>query len=81
RDMCVSDLVNAFKVAQPTISHHLGVLRNAGLVEDRKDGQQVYYSLDKEWMRRCCCDFFGMYECCSGFFKSVKKQRKNIRGE
>ena len=81
REMCVSDLVNAFNVAQPTISHHLSVLKHAGLVEDRKEGQQVFYSLDKAWLKSCCCDFLGMYECCSGFFKGGKKRRKKVKGE
>jgi len=73
REMCVSELVDAFKVRQPTISHHLSILKNAGLVEDRKAGQQVYYSLDKAWLKKCCCDFLGMYECCSNYFKKKKK--------
>lgn len=39
------DLVEPLGVSQPTVSHHLKVLRDAGFVESRKDGRWVYYSL------------------------------------
>lgn len=38
------DLVEPLGVSQPTVSHHLKVLREAGFVESRKDGRWVYYS-------------------------------------
>ena len=37
------DLVAPMGVSQPTVSHHLKVLREAGLVESRKEGRWVYY--------------------------------------
>jgi ArsR family transcriptional regulator, arsenate/arsenite/antimonite-responsive transcriptional repressor len=44
-EICVCDITAMFKVGQPTISHHLGVLRNAGIVATDKRGKWVYYSL------------------------------------
>lgn len=41
----VSDLTDLLGVAQPTVSHHLRILRDRGLVEARKEGTTVYYSL------------------------------------
>jgi len=41
----VTDLTEALDVSQPAVSQHLRVLKAAGLVEDRKDGYWVYYSL------------------------------------
>jgi len=41
--VCVCELVPLFDVTQPTISHHLKVLRDAGLVEFEKQGLWVYY--------------------------------------
>jgi ArsR family transcriptional regulator len=35
----------ALDLTQPTASHHLGILENAGLVKDRKEGKWVFYSL------------------------------------
>jgi ArsR family transcriptional regulator len=43
--VCVCDLVAAFNLTQPTISHHMGVLKRAGLVESEKNGIWVYYRL------------------------------------
>jgi len=48
RELCVCDILDAFKLSQPTISHHLKVLKYAGLVTDRKDGKWVYYRLNVE---------------------------------
>jgi ArsR family transcriptional regulator len=40
---CVCDLTGEFDVSQPTISHHLKVLRDAGLVGSKRRGTWVYY--------------------------------------
>ena len=45
--ICVCDIVGRFDVSQPTISHHLKVLREAGLVTWEKRGLWVYYSLNR----------------------------------
>ena len=42
-EACVCDLTDAFELSQPTISHHLKVLHEAGLVEREKRGVWVYY--------------------------------------
>src|SRR5213596_2693687 len=44
-ELCVCDLTAAFDLSQPTISHHLKVLRDAGLVEATKRGTWSYYRL------------------------------------
>lgn len=43
--ICSCDLVEPLDRSQPTISHHLKVLREAGLVESRKEGTWVWYSV------------------------------------
>lgn len=53
-ELCVSDIVEAFDSSQPTISHHLRLLRNAGLVSARKQGKLVYYALDQDNVVECC---------------------------
>ncbi len=45
---CVCDIVDHFHLAQPTISHHLRVLREAGLVEQAKIGIWSFYELGPE---------------------------------
>jgi len=44
-EVCVCDLTSAFDLSQPTISHHLKVLREAGLVDSERRGTWVYYRL------------------------------------
>jgi len=45
REMCVCEIMVALDLTQPTASHHLGLLENAGLVRDRKEGKWVFYSI------------------------------------
>jgi len=45
REMCVCEMMVALDLTQPTASHHLGLLENAGLVKDRKEGKWVFYSI------------------------------------
>ncbi len=47
-ELCVCDLQSALDAAQSRLSFHLKVLREAGLVNDRKDGRWVHYSLRPE---------------------------------
>jgi ArsR family transcriptional regulator, arsenate/arsenite/antimonite-responsive transcriptional repressor len=44
--LCVCHIVDAFDLSQPTISHHLRLLREAGLITSEKRGLWAYYSLD-----------------------------------
>jgi ArsR family transcriptional regulator len=41
-------------VTQPTVSHHLAILREAGLVKVREQGKQTFYSLNQQRMASCC---------------------------
>ena len=51
-EVCVCDLTAAFDLSQPTISHHLRVLRDAGLVESERQGTWAYYRLVPEAIGR-----------------------------
>jgi DNA-binding transcriptional ArsR family regulator len=52
----VGDIVTALDgdVSQPTVSHHLAVLREAGLVNVRREGRHAFYSLNQERVAACC---------------------------
>jgi DNA-binding transcriptional ArsR family regulator len=43
--VCACDFTDCCGVSQPTISHHLKVLRDAGLVQSQRRGTNIYYSL------------------------------------
>ena len=47
-ELCVCDLTAAFDLSQPTVSHHLKILREAGLVESSRRGTWAYYRLVPE---------------------------------
>jgi ArsR family transcriptional regulator len=51
----VNDIVSKLDVAQPTVSHHLKILKNAGLVKSERRGKQVLYTIDQERLARGCC--------------------------
>lgn len=46
--ICVCDFTQAFGVSQPTVSHHLGKLRDAGIVRAERHGIWTYYSLRRD---------------------------------
>jgi ArsR family transcriptional regulator len=45
-DLCVCELVNALELPQPTVSRHLMVMRDAGVVEQWKEGRFSFYRVD-----------------------------------
>jgi len=47
-ERCVCELTNSLDAAQSRLSFHLRVLKDAGIVSDRKEGRWVYYELDRE---------------------------------
>jgi DNA-binding transcriptional ArsR family regulator len=55
QELSVNDIVAASDVAQPTVSHHLKILRNAGLVSTKRHGKQVLYTLNQERLATACC--------------------------
>lgn len=52
RDVCACDFTECCSVSQPTISHHLRVLREAGVVTSARRGTNVVYSLAPDFERR-----------------------------
>lgn len=46
-ELCVCEIIDAIKENQYNVSRHLKILKNAGLVKERKQGTFVYYSLSK----------------------------------
>jgi len=50
-EVCACKLSERLELAASTISHHMGVLRRAGLVDARRDGSWVYYTLRRDALR------------------------------
>jgi len=47
-ELCVCELIHALNLSQPMISRHLALLRDSRLVNDRRAGQWIYYSINPE---------------------------------
>jgi DNA-binding transcriptional ArsR family regulator len=72
-EKCVCELTELVGSDMSTVSKHLTLMREAGIVEDRKVGQQVFYSL------RCPCivSFFG---CVETVMKSIAQEKMELVG-
>jgi DNA-binding transcriptional ArsR family regulator len=71
-ERCVCELTEMVGVDMSTVSRHLAMLKNVGIIEDEKRGSQVYYRL----RCRCATDFF---ECVESVMKcNAKEQQKLI---
>ncbi len=47
-ELCACKILEAFHITQPTLSHDMKLLVDAGLVNDRREGKNIYYSLNQE---------------------------------
>lgn len=47
-EMCACKLLEKFNITQPTLSHHMKILSECGIVNSRKEGKWTHYSLNKE---------------------------------
>lgn len=57
----VGELVQRVGLSQPTVSHHLAILREAGLVNVRHEGKQSFYSLDQNQVANCCDQLVAVF--------------------
>ena len=47
-ELCACKILEAFRITQPTLSHDMRVLIEAGIVNDRREGKNIFYSLNHE---------------------------------
>ena len=47
-ELCACIILEEFHITQPTLSHDMKVLVESGLVNDRREGKNIYYSIDKD---------------------------------
>lgn len=73
REVCVCDLTELVGADQSTVSKHLAVLKQAGLVEDRKEGVMAYYRI------KVCC-LGGFWTCVEAVLsENLKAQQAVLR--
>jgi ArsR family transcriptional regulator len=62
-EMNVSEICEAFEqMTQPTISHHLQILKHCDLVDSRREGKMMYYCVNKKILRDGVVEFFEKLE-------------------
>ncbi|MGM9992902.1 MAG: ArsR/SmtB family transcription factor [Candidatus Bruticola sp.] len=49
-ELCACEILEAFHITQPTLSHDMKVLIQAGIVNDRREGKNIYYSLNVTYL-------------------------------
>ncbi len=59
-EMCACRILDELDIAQPTLSHHMKLLKDAGLVKARKQGRWMHYSMDR-----------SMLESIEGFLRAI----------
>jgi ArsR family transcriptional regulator, arsenate/arsenite/antimonite-responsive transcriptional repressor len=72
RELSVSEIVEKTSVSQPTVSHHLAILRDVDLVLVRSEGKQTYYMLNQERMALCCGQLMQVFAPESEVTEAVK---------
>ncbi len=59
KEMCVCELVDELGMSQANVSHHMGILRDADLVEARKVGTWVFYRVNSEPLKSALTSLVG----------------------
>jgi len=73
-ELCVCELTELVGADQSTVSKHLAVLKQAGIVEDRKEGVMIFYRL-----KICCLQ--GLWECIETVLKDNLKEQQAAMSE
>ena len=71
--LSVNEIVQQLEVSQPTVSHHLALLRETGLVNVREEGKQTFYSLNQERVASCCGQLMIKFAPETEITETVKK--------
>ncbi|MGC3968443.1 MAG: metalloregulator ArsR/SmtB family transcription factor [Pirellulales bacterium] len=58
-ELNVTQLCDRVAQSQPAVSHHLAMMRSSGIVDHRRAGRQIFYSLRGETMRQTLAKLFG----------------------
>jgi ArsR family transcriptional regulator len=62
KPMAVCEITSILKLATSTVSNHLAILRDAGFIEDQKDGKWVNYRLSDEYMEKYVSELAPLFK-------------------
>ena len=61
-ELCACKILEEFNITQPTLSHDMRVLVEAGIVKDRREGKNIYYSLNRDALETMHQNLGRMFE-------------------
>lgn len=61
-ELCACKILEEFNITQPTLSHDMRVLVEAGIIKDRREGKNIYYSLNREALEAMHQSLSRMFE-------------------
>jgi len=77
--LTVSEITEQLGVSQPTVSHHLAILRDAGLVTIERVGRETYYSLNQERITVCCGQLMLAFAPEESITRKVERELRGSR--
>jgi DNA-binding transcriptional ArsR family regulator len=57
--LSAGDIASEFDMSAPSVSRHLSTLKTAGLIDERRDGNRIIYSLESESLANCLSEFIS----------------------
>lgn len=64
KELCVNDIAKEFSLSRPTISHHLSLMKRAKLLNSRKEGKEIYHSINKQYVIDTLSSILKNINCC-----------------
>jgi DNA-binding transcriptional ArsR family regulator len=77
-ELTAGEIAGQFSISAPSISRHLGILRGAGLIQERRDANRIFYSLVEERLALCVGGFLSAV--CPEQVVLRRRQRGRRRG-
>jgi|WetSurMetagenome_2_1015567.scaffolds.fasta_scaffold15494_7 ArsR family transcriptional regulator, arsenate/arsenite/antimonite-responsive transcriptional repressor len=64
KELCVNDIAKEFSLSRPTISHHLSLMKRAKLLNSRKEGKEIFHSINKKYIAEMLTSILNSINCC-----------------
>lgn len=75
-DLTAGEIADHFNITKPSISHHLNILKQAGLISDERKGQNIYYSLNTTVFQEIIRWFFEIIDYNEGGSENEEVNKK-----
>jgi len=78
-ELCICKLMEILDMKQSRISRHMGILKNTGLVTDRRDGKWVHYTLNLRPEDFCCEEIIALLKKCMKTHETIVQDRQQLK--